>query len=159
MLYTSDLKRSAETAAPIAELTGVEPRPMPELREIFLGEWEGLQTEEVGQRFPEAWAKWTVEPSWDLVRGGEGGAAFEARVEAALHQIFDEHQDGEVVVVTHGGVIQIALHTVVGRPSRGFFPFRIANASISVIEKRGDRMVIARVNDVGHLEPPTAVAD
>ena len=159
VLYTSDLRRAAETAAPIVELTGIEPRTIPELREIFLGEWEGLQTEEVGQRFPDAWARWTDEPSWDLVPGGEGGAAFEARVGAALERIFDEHPHEEVVVVTHGGVVQIALHGVVGRPSRGFFPFRIANASISIIEKRGGRMVIDRVNDVGHLEAPTAVAD
>ena len=45
-----------------------------------------------------------------------------------------------------------ALHRVVGRPSRGLFPFRISNASITVIEKRDGRMVIAGVNDIGHLE-------
>ena len=62
-----------------------------------------------------------------------------------------------MLIVTHGGVIQVALHRVVGRPNRGLFPFKIQNASLSVIEKRDGRMVIAGVNDIGHLEPSLAV--
>lgn len=55
-------------------------------------------------------------------------------------------------MVTHGGVIQVALHGIVGRASRGLFPFRIQNASISLIERRDGRMVIGGVNDIAHLE-------
>ena len=62
------------------------------------------------------------------------------------------HQHGDVLVVTHGGVIQAALHRIVGRPPQGIFPFKIQNASISLIEKRDSRMVIGGVNDVAHLE-------
>jgi broad specificity phosphatase PhoE len=125
---------------------------MAELREIYLGEWEGLRTDELAERFPQAWAGWTEEPDWDLVPGGEGSAAFEARVESALESIFARHQEGDVLAVTHGGVIQIALHHVVGRPSRGIFPFRIQNASMSVIERRNGRLVVSGVNDIGHLD-------
>ena len=42
---------------------------------------------------------------------------------------------------------------MVGRPSRGLFPFKIQNASITLIEKRDARMVVGGVNDIGHLEP------
>jgi len=42
---------------------------------------------------------------------------------------------------------------VIGRPSRGLFPFKIQNASISVIEKRDGRMIIGGVNDTSHLDP------
>jgi 2,3-bisphosphoglycerate-dependent phosphoglycerate mutase len=150
--YCSDLKRAFQTAMSIGEVLGVEPTPVPELREIYLGEWEGLRTEELAIRFPEQWASWTEAPDWDLVPGGEGATAFEARVDSALESIFQHHDEGEVLVVTHGGVIQIALHHVVGRPGRGIFAFRIQNASISVIEKRNGRLVVGGVNDVGHLE-------
>jgi probable phosphoglycerate mutase len=122
------------------------------LREIFLGQWEGLRTQELAERFPEAWASWTDEPNWDLVPGGEGAALFEARVSAALDEIWRRHERGDVLVVTHGGVVQIALHRVVGRASRGLFPFKIQNTSLSVIEKRENRQVIAGVNDIAHLE-------
>jgi probable phosphoglycerate mutase len=151
--YASDLKRAFETAEAIAALVDLEPEPTPGLREIFLGEWEGLRTEEIAERFPDAWARWGEEADWDLVPGGEGAAPFEARVMATLDEIFARHSHGDVLVVTHGGVIQVALHRVIGRPSRGLFPFKIQNASISLIEARNGRVVIGGSNDVGHLEP------
>ncbi len=152
-LYSSDLKRAFETAQAIEAATDHQAEPMTGLREIFLGEWEGLRTDDLAQRFPEAWARWTEEPDWDLVPGGEGAALFETRVAAALDEILGRHTQGDVVVVTHGGVIQTALHRVIGRPSRGLFPFKIQNASISVIEKRDGRMIIGGVNDTSHLDP------
>ena len=125
---------------------------MKELREIFLGDWEGLHTTELAERFPDAWDAWTREPSWDVVPRGEGASAFEERVVSALDRLFEEHSHGDAIVVTHGGVIQIALHRVVGRPSQGLFPFRISNGSVSIVERRDGRMVIATVNDTSHLE-------
>jgi broad specificity phosphatase PhoE len=151
--YSSDLKRAFETAELIGRVAGIEPTAVPELREIYLGEWEGLRTLDIADRYPEAWAGWQREPNWDLVPGGERAAMFEARVAAALELIFKRHEQGDVLVVTHGGVIQIALHRIVGRPSHGLFPFKIQNASISVIEKSSGRVVVSGVNDVAHLEP------
>jgi len=150
--YTSDLDRAFETAEILAPKVGAHPEPVRGLREIFLGDWEGLRTEEIAERFPEPWARWVEEPDWDVVPGGEGAADFDSRVGAAFDDIFSRHDRGDVLVVTHGGVIQIALHRVVGRPSRGLFPFKIQNASISLVEKRNGRMVIAGVNDIAHLE-------
>jgi probable phosphoglycerate mutase len=150
------LKRAFETSTVIGQALGAEPTPMAELREIYLGEWEGLLTDELAVKFPRAWAGWIEEPDWDLVPGGEGSTAFEARVKAALDSLFTRHDTGDVLAVTHGGVIQVALHHVVGRPGRGIFPFRIQNTSMSVIERRNGRLVVSGVNDIGHLELGTA---
>jgi probable phosphoglycerate mutase len=150
--YASDLKRAFETAEVIAARVGAPPTPEAALREIFLGEWEGLRTEEIAERYPAAWARWVHDPNWDIVPGGEREAAFEARVAGAVDDLFLRHPHGDVLVVTHGGVIQVALHRIVGKPSRGLFPFRIENASISIVERRDGSMLIGGVNDVGHLE-------
>lgn len=152
--YASDLKRAFETAEAIGARLGQAPEPNEALREIYLGEWEGLRTDEIAERFPEAWASWAEEPDWDCVPGGERAAAFDARVGSALDELLSRHPEGDVLIVTHGGVIQVALHRVVGRPNRGLFPFKIQNASISVIETREGRMLIGGVNDIGHLQPP-----
>jgi broad specificity phosphatase PhoE len=152
-LYTSDLKRALQTAETIGAAIGLTPTPEPSLREIFLGDWEGLTTSEIAERFPEAWAAWVEEPDWDVVPGGEGAAMFEARVAAATDRIVERHSHADVLVVTHGGVVQVALHRVVGRASRGLFPFKIQNASISLIERRSGRAIIGGVNDIAHLEP------
>ena len=150
--YASDLKRAFQTAEAIGAATGQAPVPVQGLREIFLGEWEGLTTTEIAERFPAAWDAWVEEPDWDVVPGGEGAAMFEARVAAAIDEVVERHPHGAVLVVTHGGVIQVALHRVVGRASRGLFPFKIQNASISLIEKRNGRTIIGGVNDVAHLD-------
>jgi broad specificity phosphatase PhoE len=150
--YCSDLLRASQTAEVIARAIDRPPEATRSLREIFLGEWEGLTTEEIARRFPVAWAEWVKEPDWDLVPGGESAERFDARIAAAIDLILGRHPHGDVLVVTHGGVIQVALHRIVGRPSRGLFPFRIQNASISLIERRNARMVIGGVNDIAHLE-------
>ena len=151
--YTSDLRRASQTAEAIAAaISGEAPEPMQGLREIQLGEWEGLTTDEIAARFPDAWARWLAQPDWDVVTGGEGAERFSDRVGAAVDEILRRHSHGDALVVTHGGVIQIALHRILGRASHGLFPFRIQNASISVIESRNGRMVISGVNDIAHLE-------
>jgi 2,3-bisphosphoglycerate-dependent phosphoglycerate mutase len=136
----------------IGGVVGASPQPTAGLREVYLGEWEGRTTAEIATEFPHAWASWVEEPDWDVVPGGEGAAAFDARVAATMDAIVARHEHGDVLVVTHGGVIQVALHRIVGKPSRGLFPFKIQNASISLIERRDGRAVIGGVNDIAHLE-------
>jgi len=111
-----------------------------------------LRTEEIAERYPAAWARWVHDPNWDIVPGGERESAFEARVAGAVDDLFRRHPQKDVLVVTHGGVIQVALHRIVGKPSHGLFPFRIENASISIVERRDGHMLIGGVNDVAHLE-------
>lgn len=150
--YASDLLRAFETAEIIGGAIDLAPTPLRSLQEVFLGEWEGLTTEEIGARYPQAWAAWVKEPRWDLVPGGEGEEAFDIRVAGALEDIARRHDHGDVLVVTHGGVIQVALHRAVGKPSRGIFPFKIQNASITILERRDGRSIVAGVNDIAHLE-------
>ena len=149
--YSSDLLRARETAAAIGAQIGREPELLPELREVALGEWEGLQREEIVARYPEQWTRWIERPSWDIVPGGEGTAAFEGRVGAAIEEMVRRHPAGRILIVTHGGVIQVALLRVVGRSSNGLFPFTIENTSVTVLEGAPDRLVVGRVNDTCHL--------
>ncbi len=151
-LYSSDLSRARETAEAIGEQIGRLPEYLPELREVALGEWEGLQRDEIIARYPEPWSRWVEHPSWDIVPGGEGTDAFEGRVGAAIEGLVKRHQSGRVLVVTHGGVIQVALLRVVGRSSNGLFPFTIENTSVTVLQGAPERLVVGRVNDTCHLD-------
>jgi broad specificity phosphatase PhoE len=150
-LYTSDLTRARQTAQPIAEQVGCEPIVVSWLREIGLGAWEGKTSSELMDEYPELWRAWAREPSWNLVPGGEGAAAFERRVGQAVQELFSRHPEGDILCVTHGGVIQVALGTVVGRASDGIFPFLIENCSLTVLERITRGLVITTVNDTCHL--------
>ena len=150
-MYCSDLRRAQQTARPIAESVGVEPVTMVDLREIGLGEWEGRTGDELAAGYPALWDEWTRRPSWDLVPGGEGQSAFERRVQRALDALFDAHPEGDVLCVTHGGVVQVALSLIVGRSVDGVFPFLIENCSLSVLQRTLRGPVITAVNDTCHL--------
>ena len=149
--YTSDLCRCVQTAGSIADLAGVQPLQEPGLREINLGAWEGKTRAQLEVEYPGLWAAWAKEPSWDLVPGGEGAGPFAARVVSTLERIRERHPHGDVLCVTHGGVIQVAILDVVGRSSTGVFPFLIENCSLTVIQRANARAVVTTVNDTCHL--------
>lgn len=149
--YCSDLQRARATAGEIARSLRREPVEIPGLREVALGEWEGLTSAEIAQRYPVLWERWRERPSWDIVPGAEGAAAFERRVRSTLAELAARHPAGDVLVVTHGGVIQVALAEVVDGAGDGLFPFLIDNCSISTILRGPRRSVITGVNDTGHL--------
>lgn len=153
-LYTSDLERCLQTASILAGELDLEPQPSPTLREINLGEWQGLARSEVARRYPELWERWLTSPTWDLVPGGEGATKFASRVTSALAKISQRHAGAdEVVVVTHGGLINMALATILRLPVADHAPFRLANTSITILEHRGDQPVVSLVNDICHLDP------
>jgi 2,3-bisphosphoglycerate-dependent phosphoglycerate mutase len=156
--YSSDLARARDTALTVGAEIGMVPVVLPDLREIALGEWEGLTREEMISGYPEEWSRWEREPSWDIVPGSEGAAAFEARVHRVLDELLERHRHGDILVVTHGGVIQVALGRTIGSRSHGLFPFVIDNCSISILTQGRARTVISGVNDVSHLHDGAVAA-
>jgi broad specificity phosphatase PhoE len=150
-LYSSDLARARQTAELIGTVVGVDPVAEPGLREIALGAWEGKTREELIDEYPDLWERWSREPDWDIVPGGEGARPFAERVNATLGELRVRHPRGDVLCVTHGGVIQVAVLDVVGRASRGIFPFLIENGSLTVIQRTARRTVVTAVNDTCHL--------
>lgn len=150
-VYSSDLSRTRQTAEPLTELIGLEPQMLPSLREVALGAWEGKTREQLVAEYPAEWERWSASPSWDVVPGGEGTGPFRARVEEVIGSLLERPAAGDVVVITHGGVIQVALAMVVGQSLHGLFPYLIDNGSISVLQRSGERTVITAVNDTCHL--------
>jgi broad specificity phosphatase PhoE len=106
-VYSSDLRRAADTAAEVAAAQGLDVIERPELREVDVGSWSGLTREEAEQRFPEGFARWREGyPGWD---DGESYEAMTTRVLAAALDVARAHEDGRVLVVSHGGPIR-AIH-------------------------------------------------
>jgi broad specificity phosphatase PhoE len=103
-IYTSDLARARETAELIAELAGVPFVLEPQLREVDVGEWQGLTRPEIEARFPEGMRNWH-----ESGHGWESGETYEQlaeRVLEALERIVLRHPGERVVVVGHGGTIR-----------------------------------------------------
>jgi 2,3-bisphosphoglycerate-dependent phosphoglycerate mutase len=148
-IYVTTLRRTHETAAPLAARLGLTPIVEPDLREVFLGEWEGGQFRRRAVANDPVFQEIFREERWDVIPGAEPLADFDERVWRGFQRIVAAHPDQQVMVVAHGGVIGHLLHRVT--ESRRF-AFSVAdNASISEIVAGPDRVVLRRYNDVSHL--------
>ncbi|HEY7432421.1 MAG TPA: histidine phosphatase family protein [Streptosporangiaceae bacterium] len=149
-IYVTNLRRTAQTAAPLAARLGLTPRVEADLREVYLGEWEGgLYRKMAAESHPLVLRAW-AEERWDIIPGAEPAAEFAARIAAGVRRIVHAHPDQRVAVVSHGGAIgQVLAHASGSRP----FAFVTSeNASISRLLVVGDRWLIRGYNDTAHLE-------
>jgi 2,3-bisphosphoglycerate-dependent phosphoglycerate mutase len=154
-IYVTTLRRTAQTAAPLAARLGLEPVVEADLREVHLGAWEGGEfRRRVAEGDPIA-QRMFAEQRWDVIPGAEPGDAFAARVAAGVGRVADAHPDQTVVAVVHGGVIGQVLATASGA-ARGFTFVGADNASISHVVVTDDRWAVRCFNDTSHLSPTFA---
>ena len=150
-IYVTSLRRTAQTAEPLARRLAIAPRVEPDLREVFLGEWEGgTFRQRVAERDPIA-VRMYEEQRWEVIPGAESTSALAARVRSAVERMAAPHPDQRVVAFAHGGAIgQVLAQAARSEP----FAFSGAdNASISQLVGTPERWAIRRYNDTAHLGP------
>ena len=150
-IYVTNLTRTQQTAAPLAARLGLEPIVEPDLREVFLGDWEGGEMRRrVADGDPIAQEMYRQQ-RWDVIPNAEPAAEFEARVRRGIERIAAAHPDQLVAAVVHGGVIGQAMNIASG--ATGFTFTGASNASITHLVIETDRWVVRCYNDTGHLWP------
>lgn len=148
-IYVTTLRRTHQTAAPLAERLGIVPKIEPDLREVHLGEWEGgLLRKHVAEGHPLV-TEMNARQRWDVIPGAESTEQLAARVGAGIRRIAGAHPDQRVAVVVHGGVIGQVLAMASG--AEPFTFIGSDNASVSVLVVAGDQWIIRGYNDVSHL--------
>jgi probable phosphoglycerate mutase len=150
-LFVTPLKRTRQTAAPLARETGLEPVVVPELREVMLGEWEGGELRiRAANRDPLFFEVMQAE-RWDAIPGAEPAEDFAERVRRGLETIVEATGPGAAsVAFVHGGVIgELARQATQSRP----FAFLHAdNTSITrLVVFAGGHQLLRSFNDVSHL--------
>jgi probable phosphoglycerate mutase len=113
LLVASDLRRAADTAAALAELTGLQVSYDTRLRERCFGEWQGHTLAEVKVRWPDAYARWRA---GEVVGecGIEDVEDLAKRTGTALEEIASA--GGTIVVATHGGSARHGAGALLGWP-------------------------------------------
>jgi len=150
-IYVTNLRRTAQSAAPLARRLGLEPVVEADLREVHLGEWEGGEfRRHVSEGHPIA-VRMREEQRWDVRPGAEPTEQFSARVRGAINRIAARHPDQCVAVFTHGGTIGQILADASG--SRPFAFSGSDNGAVSHLVVLQERWIIRRYNDTGHLYP------
>ena len=157
-LFITTLTRTAQTAAPLADETGLEPIVVPELAEVRLGHWEGGEYRlRAMQGDPLVWRAFEEE-RWDVIPGGEPPHEIESRVRAGLERIVTETgPDATAAAVVHGGIIGELCRLATG--SRPFAFIHADNGSISrLVHMPGGRLLLRSFNDTTHLPVHTGPA-
>jgi 2,3-bisphosphoglycerate-dependent phosphoglycerate mutase len=149
-IYVTTLRRTAQTAAPLAARLGLTADVEADLREVNLGEWEaGMYRKMVAENHPIA-RRMFAEERWDVIPGAESLVSFDGRVRASIGRLLAAHAGQRVAAFTHGGVIGQALALATG--SRPFAFNGADNASISRVIVTHDRWFVRGYNDTAHLE-------
>jgi probable phosphoglycerate mutase len=151
-LFASNLRRTQETAAPLAAALGQEVTILPGLREVFLGELEGGQYRiKVAEGDPLV-AEIARQERWDVIPGGESFDAFDGRLRTAIEAIASSVPTGSTTVAfAHGATIgQLCAMAAASRP---FAFIHGDNGSISRLIVHGDGTWLLRsFNETRHLD-------
>jgi len=155
-VWSSDLSRARETAEAIAAPLNLPISTTPLLREIMLGEWEGLTQPEIEARGEaELLQRYRLSPAGQRPPGGETLEQAWGRMIRARDEISQAHPAGQVAVVGHGGTLRALLCAALEAPVSSMLRFSLSNASVSIIDEiRTSESCIRRVlsvNDVAHL--------
>lgn len=148
-IYVSNLRRTAETAAPLASHLGLTPIVEADLREVCLGDWEGGLFRVKAHEQDPVYLRMQAEERWDVIPNAETNEMLSTRLKAALERIRQEHRDSRIAAFVHGGVIANILHIATG--SRPFAFTGAANGSISHIVLLEGQIMVRSFNDCSHL--------
>lgn len=152
-LYASDLKRAWHTAERLEVTLGLARRAAPEFRERRYGAFEGLTYDQAAERYPEAYRHFeTRHADFSLPLGGESLRALYERVTAKLLELAVSHRGETVVIVTHGGVLDVVNRFVRRVPLEAPRDFVIPNAGLNWITEQAGRWEIEAWGHTEHLQ-------
>jgi 2,3-bisphosphoglycerate-dependent phosphoglycerate mutase len=157
-IYVTSLRRTVQTAQPLARRLGLVPNVERQLREVGLGDWETSYRQKVAENGALV-QRIVTEGRWDVIPGAEPAAEFAARVRGAIERMAVDRPGQRLAVFTHGGVIGQAMALASG--SRVFAFIGADNGSVSHLVIAGSQWIIRGFNDTAHLDPtfsPTAPA-
>jgi len=130
-VWSSPLRRTRETADPIAHRLGLPVNTGDALLEVDFGAWEGKSFAELDE--DPAWRRWNGARARARAPGGETIAEVQARLCGFINDRCDEAPDGSLVLVSHGDPIRAALAYYLGVPIDLFLRIEVAPASVSVL--------------------------
>lgn len=160
-LYSSDLQRAWQTAQSLSEQIRHAPVPQPELRERAFGVLEGHTATQIAEQFPDIALPWQQRDLHFTPEHGESLLDLHERVLQGVAHLAQAHVDAHIVLVTHGGVLDILYRHATGQGLDAPRTWTIENASIHRFLWSPDAFTLLAWGDIAHLEdgPATLALD
>ncbi len=144
--FASDLERARATAAAAIGRLDLELQIRDGLREMHFGRWQGLSWNQIEKRHRRSARLWLKQFPLRSIPGAERFAHFKKRVKTELKDIVFAHQGQCVLVVTHAGVIRVALADVLGMQDRNLSRLAQDHCAVNVIDHFADGVAVRCVN-------------
>jgi alpha-ribazole phosphatase len=151
-VYCSDLSRAAETAALVSEGRSLLIRRSAALREVHLGDWQGLTAAQIAARYPEPYRLWRRDSVTNRPPGGERIEAVQERSLWVAHQVLAAHRGETVVIVAHSGPLRCILCGLLELPLATYSRLRLDHASLTRLRVERSFARLEGLNDRGHLD-------
>ncbi len=151
-IYSSDLGRAVHTAEIVASKHDMPVQTTPLLRELNLGEVQGLTGDQFAERWPKEFRLWKLDSVKHRPPGAESIESAVERCGRFIDQVVKDHADGDkLAVVVHGGSLKGLVTAALGLPIECYRKIAVANAGLTVLEA-GDRPFLRFYNDTCHLD-------
>lgn len=144
-IVCSDLSRCMETARIIATDHSLDIVPLAGLREIHMGEWDGISFHRVKERWPEAFRKRGMEIARFRPPAGESFLDLQQRVVPAFEKAVDE-TGKNILIVAHAGVNRMILCHLLGMPPKNLFRIVQGYGAMNLIDRQADGYRIQSLN-------------
>ncbi len=155
-VYSSDLKRAHATAQAIARhnrhLDGAAVHLHPGLRERAFGKFEGHTYAHIEATWPDESQRWRQREPDYAPEGGETPLQVMDRVAQAVHQLAAQHPGEQIVLVAHGGVLDMLYRLATGQSVRVPRTWELGNASVNRLLWTPDGLTLVGWADTRHLE-------
>jgi probable phosphoglycerate mutase len=155
-IYTSDLLRARRTAQAVADATGAALVDEPGLRERAFGSFQGRTFAEVETEHPEQARRWRQRDPDYAPDGGESLRVLRERVVDTTHRLAARHPGELVLLVTHGGVLDVLYRAATRQDIQAPRTWQLGNAAINrLLWTHGHGLSLVGWADTQHLEHAT----
>jgi probable phosphoglycerate mutase len=131
-IYCSDLSRAIETAQIVANKQRAGIQIKPNLREINLGDWDGIAMQEIREKYPDSWRKRGEQMDRYRPPNGENLQDLQDRVLTMVESI-DFNQIQKALIVSHAGVNRVLLCHILNKSLKDVFQIPQGEAALNVI--------------------------
>ncbi|MBJ8958436.1 adenosylcobalamin/alpha-ribazole phosphatase [Citrobacter youngae] len=142
----SELERARHTTQLILGDREIPVRNMPELNEMFFGDWEMRHHRDLAREDAENYAMWCNDWQNATPTNGEGFQAFSLRVERFIAQLDDYKKCQNLLVVSHQGVLSVLIARLLSMPAAAMWHFRVEQGCWSAIDFCDDFAVLKVLN-------------
>lgn len=151
-IFTSPLQRARRTAEAVARHHANVPFTVePALLEIDHGDWQGLMSNEVMERFGPGLLEWRQHPTRSQMPNGESFSNILKRVLDFKERLYAQYANRNVLVSTHDVVVKILVADALGMDMDRINRIWVTNASVSVIEYGDGMPYLVSLSEACHL--------